>query len=87
MTPTDKINIFFKREDLSKTDKVLKEKCIELDKAIAKAKKELDVLTKDQNAKQAEAFALSQQLEGLLQVIISLDEIKEESTENVPDLD
>ena len=90
MSDQDKINGFLQREDLSRPEQKMKDRVFDLDGKIAKGREELEKLreelqsaTDKYNAKQSELLSLSQKLEGLLQLILDIEDgsEKEEATE------
>jgi hypothetical protein len=70
MTDMELVNQFLSRSDLSGTEEILKARAIDLDQKLGKARQEFQKLTEQHGAKQAEVIALSQQLEGVLQVAL-----------------
>lgn len=75
----EKVRAFLTREDLEGTDLNLKNQCIELDQKIAAARADLQQITqqleeaqKASNNKQLEILSLSQRLEGLCDLVVSL---------------
>lgn len=70
MTDMEMINAFLSQDTLGTTEQLLKDKAVELDQKLTKARQEFQKLTEQHNAKQAEVVAFSQQLEGVLQVIL-----------------
>lgn len=80
MTDLELVNIFLQKENLTEVEKVIKEKCLELDSKLNDAKQEYEIFTKQKDLKQSEVIALSQQLEGVLQVIVGLSKKDEDSS-------
>lgn len=70
MTDMELVNQFLSRPDLSGTEEILKARAIDLDQKLSKARQEFQKLSEQHGAKQAEVIALSQQLEGVLQVAL-----------------
>lgn len=70
MTDMELVNKFLSRPELSGTEEILKSRAIDLDQKLGKARQEFQKLTEQHGAKQAEVIALSQQLEGVLQVCL-----------------
>lgn len=75
----EKVRAFLTREDLEGTDLNLKNQCIELDQKIAAARadlqqiqQQLEEVQKASNNKQLEILSLSQRLEGLCDLVVSL---------------
>jgi len=75
----EKVRKFVSREDLSGTELKLKEKALKLDAEAELARSELEQLTKSTNEKQVQVVYLSQRLEALVQLIVEVQDAKEES--------
>ena len=76
----DKVRAFLKKDDLSGTDLNLKNKCVELDIQVQNVSSELkkaesDMLAARKEMEERNIFlhSLSQKLEGLCELIVSLD--------------
>ena len=83
-----KVRAFLNREDLEGTDLNLKNQCVELDKKISAARadfqqvgQQLEELQRTSNNMQLEILSLSQRLEGLCDLIVSLSS-EEESADD-----
>lgn len=75
----EKVRAFLTREDLEGTNLNLKNQCIELDQRIAAARADFQQITqqleeaqKASNNKQLEILSLSQRLEGLCDLVVSI---------------
>lgn len=80
MTELELVNAFLKKEDLTEVEKVIRDQCLDLDNKLKDARQEYEIFTKQKELKESEVYALSQQLEGLLQVIIKLNKKDEDSS-------
>ena len=74
MNNTEIINNFLGREDLSFAEAKLKTRILSLNEFLNKAKGELQTLTEQTNAKQADVIAATHQLEGLFRLVLDLSQ-------------
>lgn len=72
MTDLELVNAFLAREDLSEAEEVIRNKCLTLDQRLNMSRQELQTAAEEHQRKQAEVVALSQQLEGVVQVVLEL---------------
>jgi hypothetical protein len=80
MTDLELVNQFLAREDLEKTEQILKQKCFDIDARLNEARVAFKELSEQHATKQNEVVGLSQQLDGVLQVILELVKQEEESS-------
>lgn len=85
MTEVDLINSFLARTDLTPAESILKTKAINLDAAVAAARKELEELNSTVSEKQDEVAAVTHQFQALLGLIVDIQTEKDSPAPAVGD--